>query len=512
MLHRFGHTALCAHWTVLAAIWIAGDRVHGRRWRLGAWLALCAAVAAIQPYLAAMVVPMALAGVVSDGWAEARTTRSALIAGAGAAAFVAITFVVFWVSGYFLLGSATDFGLEGVGYFSMNLLSPVIGNGYSGLLPEIPTATPGQYEGLVYFGVGWLALAAAALAIGARRGFVLPPLRLGWIVVGGLLLLAISPVVTLGGSVLVDLRRWAPSLLAVFRSSGRFAWLAMYVVFAATLATLVSRLPRRTAVAILTAGLVLQVLDLGGAYGRARARSQDPAWTDWDTPLKSAVWTTALPHYRHLVMAPPDMCAAVWAEPAGPHLPFSLVAGGHGLTINSGNAGRYDAGGVLAYCAALEAELAAGRVSDDSLYVLNPRMRQVLGGVHADAARLRGGRWIRGLCHRTQLPPLAGSGGRRGFHRRGRRRGRRSAAGEGSGDGWRQRDLLLTAGRGRRGGRQRRGPLGHRFDLGARVGHREVAALGPQVEQVAIVRIVGVARLAGRVQADAVVPVLARRR
>ena len=26
LLHRFGHTALCAHWTLLAAIWIAGDR------------------------------------------------------------------------------------------------------------------------------------------------------------------------------------------------------------------------------------------------------------------------------------------------------------------------------------------------------------------------------------------------------------------------------------------------------------------------------------------------------
>ena len=56
----------------------------------------------------------------------------------------------------------------------MNLLSPVIGTGYSGLLPEIPTASPGQYEGLVYFGAGWLTLRLAASIIGARRGFVLP--------------------------------------------------------------------------------------------------------------------------------------------------------------------------------------------------------------------------------------------------------------------------------------------------------------------------------------------------
>ena len=61
-------------------------------------------------------------------------------------------------------------------------------------------------------------------------------------------------------------------------------------------------------------------------------------------------------------MAPPDMCATVWPEPAGPHLPFSLLAGRHGATINSGNAGRYDVDGVLGYCAALKAEIADGRV------------------------------------------------------------------------------------------------------------------------------------------------------
>ena len=39
----------------------------------------------------------------------------------------------------------------------MNLLSPMMRMGYSSLFPEIPTATPGQYEGVVYFGAGWLA-------------------------------------------------------------------------------------------------------------------------------------------------------------------------------------------------------------------------------------------------------------------------------------------------------------------------------------------------------------------
>jgi hypothetical protein len=378
LLHRFGHTALCAHWTLLAAIWIAGDRAHDWRWRLGAWVMACGAVAAIQPYLAVMVVALALADVAGDAWGNLRDGRHGRTL-AGVAAVVAVTVAVFWASGYFLLGTSGDLGREGVGYFSMNLLSPVIATGYSSLLPEIPAATPGQYEGLVYFGAGWLALTAAALAVGGRRGFVLPPLRLGWVVVVLFLLLAISPVVTAGGVVLFDASASAPALLAVFRSSGRFAWLAMYVIFAATLATLTSRLPRRAAVAVVAAGVGLQTLDLSGAYGRVLARAHDPAWATWTDPLQSPAWEAALPHYRHLVMAPPDMCAAVWAPPAGDHLPFSLLAGRHGVTVNSGNAGRYDVAGVLSYCAALRADLEAGRVHNDSFYVLNPAMRQVLG-------------------------------------------------------------------------------------------------------------------------------------
>jgi hypothetical protein len=203
-------------------------------------------------------------------------------------------------------------------------------------------------------------------------------LRLGWVAVGGFLLLAISPVVTFGAAVLLDLLPWTPSSLAVFRSSGRFAWLAMYVVFTGVLAVVVAALPRRAAVAVVAAALALQTWDLSAAYGRVRARAGDPAWTDWQSPLRSPAWSLAAARYPHLVMVPPDMCAAVWSEPAGPHLPFSLLAGLHGATINSGNAGRYDVAGVLHACAALRADVEAGRVEDGNLYVLSPALRAQL--------------------------------------------------------------------------------------------------------------------------------------
>ena len=54
-------------------------------------------------------------------------------------------------------------------------------------------------------------------------------------------------------------------------------------------------------------------------------------------------------------MVPPDMCQSEAAAIAGPHLPFSLKAGSHGVTINSGFASRYDLGAVRRYCAEVEA-------------------------------------------------------------------------------------------------------------------------------------------------------------
>jgi hypothetical protein len=376
LIARTGHTALCAHWLLLAALWLSLAReAHGRGAGLAPWLLVCAAAAATQPYLLVLVLGLAVADRLRAWRAGGPATRALRDVGATAGVVAA----VLWLCGYFLVGSTADYQLEGVGFYSMNLLGPLIPLGHSVWLPELPTATPGQYEGFVYFGVGWLALSATAAGLLAARRSALPRLGPGWLAVAGFLVLAIGPVVTLGSRVLLDLLAWSPPQLAVFRSSGRFGWLPMYVVFTVALAAIVRALPRRAAAAVLAAAVAVQAVDLSGQYGRLRARAHDPAWTEWRTPLADPAWAMLVASHAHLVMAPPDMCAGVWAAPVGPHLPFSLLAGLHGATVNSGNAGRYDVGGVLRACAALRADLDAGQLRDDSLYVLSPPVRAQLG-------------------------------------------------------------------------------------------------------------------------------------
>ncbi|MGE0362942.1 MAG: DUF6311 domain-containing protein, partial [Vicinamibacterales bacterium] len=378
LLFRVGHTALVGHWLLLAAIWVAASHRQRRwRWRLAAWCLVSGAVAATQPYIAVLVLGLAAADVASDALWPRPSLAAVPAAAAGLAAVIATMTVVFWACGIFLVGGS-DLEREGLGFYSMNLLAPIISLDSSALLPVIRMATPGQYEGMLYFGAGWLALGAAAVGLAARGGGAVPPLRLGWLVVALFWVYALSPMITAGPATLVDLRASTPAIFSVFRSSGRFGWLAMYVAFVAVLATMATALPRRVAIGVMAAALALQTVDLSRMYAGVRAREHSAVWTQWDDPLKHPVWNLALPHYRHLVMVPADMCVGSEAENAGPHLPFSLRAGSHGVTVNSGNAGRYDGGAVIAYCRAIDAEIRAGRVADDSLYVLTPTMRDLL--------------------------------------------------------------------------------------------------------------------------------------
>lgn len=389
LLVRTGHPALCAHWLLLAALWLSLDGPARPGLRLAAWSLLCAVAAATQPYLAVIVIALGVASAVTSAW-PVGDQGSVLRAAASCGALVVVTTGVFWQCGHFLIGDASDFELEGVGFYSMNLLGPVIALGNSMLLPTVAAATPGQYEGYVYFGAGWMALAIAALGLTVAGRGRLPRLGAGWLVVLAFTLLAISPVVTFGSQVLADVNAWAPRQLAVFRSSGRFGWLAMYVAFVMAAGVVVSAWPARTAALVLFGGVALQAADLSGAYRNLHAREHSAAWTTYDTPVKSAAWDVVVPHYRHLVMAPPDMCATVWPMPAGPHLPFSLLAGHHGASINSGNAGRFDVAAVLGYCERLRNDMAAGRLDDDSLYVVSPNVRDELAATPGGAVPLCG--------------------------------------------------------------------------------------------------------------------------
>jgi hypothetical protein len=388
LLARVGHAALCSHWLILWALVIA-TRPAERRLRPGEWalLGLCAGM--IQPYLAAMAVAL-LAAVAIDAAPAPPGARARSVAAAAAA-----TGLGWWLSGLFILQGDGALAAGGLGYYSMNLLAPVTPEGWSRLLPAVPVAGDGQrYEGFHYLGLGVLGLVALAGVIAATsRRRPASTVRLGPAVVVTCLLMtafAISPVVTLGRAVILDLNGPWFAPLAAFRSSGRFFWPLTYVLLAWAIATVVRATRPRTAGLLLTAAVALQLYDLADAHGSRRATARDPAFQQWTRRFLSPDWAS-LGQYRHLVLVPPPHCG----EAPLPYEPVLRLAADLGMSANLGVIARGDDGARRRYCAALDADLQTGRLEAGSVYLVHPPVAQRLGTLLGErvACQERDGIW-----------------------------------------------------------------------------------------------------------------------
>jgi hypothetical protein len=380
LLGRVGHPALASHWLLLWALWMywrEGIRPAG--WRMH--LAWGAATGLVHPYLAAMgmliVSALALRRILETRRHEDSGTsrkpetvaRRTMLAAGPLLATVMGLIAGWWCSGLLSVSDTEDLVSTGLDQYSMNLLAPITPTGWSTLLPELPRARPEQdFEGFQYLGAGLLALAIAAVGIAAGRR------RMSWRAVSPLLaavllsaLYALSPRVTLGSEVLVDLTTPAMSQFAILRATGRFFWPATYALVAGAIGVIVASVRPRVALAMLVAALAVQAVDLHAHYRTLREGTHSDAFHNWQQTLLSPVWHVVLPHYTRMLFYGPPQCGP--APVPFPHA--ALLAGIHGLSINTGHAARTSRDAVLAYCGRLRRDFDAGVVSDDAIYLLN---------------------------------------------------------------------------------------------------------------------------------------------
>ncbi len=253
LFNRFGHQALCTHAAILAALGLYLRLAAGRRlWPAAVALMLCCVL--IHPYIFAMVaavltaVPLTLLLRGDRRW---RRGLAGILFGCAASGGLA------WSFGFG--GSRPSFGF---GYYSMNLLAPVLPGKHS-MFPDLSAdATGGQlFEGCQYLGFGVLLLLATGLvqAVRGRAG----AWRRHW---GLLLVLAALSVFALsnrGYAGTVPLFYWnpVPPLLEQFRATSRFFWPVAYTVVVAGVAVAARSLPPGASMAVLAAALILQLAD-----------------------------------------------------------------------------------------------------------------------------------------------------------------------------------------------------------------------------------------------------------
>jgi len=371
---RVGHVALTSHFLLLFSLWL-----YFREATRPASFAGCAALGLIagliHPYLAVMalaiVAALSLRRLLSEHTSMASRARSASVPVAG---YTGGLVAGWWASGLLSIPGASDLTSIGLGQYSMNLLAPIAPVGWSSLLPELPLANELQsFEGFQYLGAGLLALLpiAAALVLWRRDWQWRTVIPLG-VVCALCALYALSPRVTLGSHVLFDVTSPTLERLAVFRATGRFFWPAAYAIVAFVISAVVTRLRPAAAVAVLTAAIVLQLVDVGGHYETVRTTAHSDAFHAWPQPLQSPLWRTALPHYRRLLMYPPEQCGPA----AVPYIQPAFLAANYGLSINTGHLARANRTARRAYCQQLGQDWERGIVADDAVYLLSPAWLQ----------------------------------------------------------------------------------------------------------------------------------------
>lgn len=363
LLWRFGHTSLMTHGILLFGLAFYFLARHGQ-WSTGrasaALVALSVAGLTVHPYFVAFIYPLFLAlladqALAGEGWRK--QAPRVLVS-------LAVIVVAGYALGYFGHGNTTTFGF---GYYSMNLVSPFCGGRFIACAAEatrhqfgafhFADATGGQYEGYNYFGAGLLLLLPCAAAMQWAGVRALPRRYPALIVLLCLFTIyAVSTTVYFSTSKLASysLPAVLDALTGTFRASGRFFWMAGYVVLFATLAAMLKQAAWRGLLP-LAAALSLQWFDTQPLREMIQAKAARQATGDL------AQWQPALADIDKINLFPAFGCSE---DDVHIYWYFQRLAAHYGKLLDTGYVARPNVD-----CKA-NAQAFAGNVPQRQLYVM----------------------------------------------------------------------------------------------------------------------------------------------
>lgn len=297
------HTALGAQWIIVLALilWVFDKDIHGNVKKIIAWSAMGFLCVAIHSYFLPMVGMIMLATMIQQyiSCKEEKSIIEALkLPISEFAGFCILGIANLWVLGGFY-GESGAYG-GGLGSFGANLNTFINPIDYGKLLPRLPLYYDFQFEGMGYLGCGILFLyMAVAAGIVFRMIRKVPesafhtsklPGRLTLLVVLCSILSSTLPLISIGSKKII----WFPypgiveKVLGIFRSNGRFIWVAVYILIAAAIAftAYTFRHNRFVGIVLIVMALILQVLDASDLMKLKYEYSNlgYPAITIWDDP------------------------------------------------------------------------------------------------------------------------------------------------------------------------------------------------------------------------------------
>ncbi|MEY4630779.1 MAG: hypothetical protein RIQ81_899, partial [Pseudomonadota bacterium] len=365
-LFRFdaGHASLCAHWCVLAALWLAAKFPKGDAPVTG-WVFLLFLAWSSHPYLGAMVLPIAL---VYSG-------RKLSTVAMRCTAMMLASILPLYLFGY--LTNSRSNQDAGFHYFATDILAFFNPHDRS-VFFRGPTRA-GQYEGFAWLGAGMCALLLLELLDLFRRGESLINLvrksRHRSLVLICLLmaLFALGSNVRVWGNWIFQLEWFYEPLSFLtgpFRSGGRFVWPLYYLLFAGILIRMQKRWGS-TAMVLMFAAFVCQVIDQYPVIASAQRLEKSEDFIELSAPG----WDQLGGAFNHVALVPPHfeegICGGDAVEyPTTYYAPFALFASQQGMTINSGPRARPPRASEAKYCEDFMTRLRHGVLERDTVYVV----------------------------------------------------------------------------------------------------------------------------------------------
>jgi hypothetical protein len=380
LIHRGMHPALCAHWLVIASIYLycLDPKIVTVKKILRYQLVFLILSALINPYMCLMVFGFTVTLSARLGFFDKIISKKYFFA--YNATSIIILLLTWYLVGVLSFNSGENLSVEGsYGLYSLNLNSLYNSSGWSNYLPGLKQVSWHQYEGFMYLGLGILLLLVLLLlyfsySFLAKLIWKTPqkfPSQLNkkWLIplvtmVTVFTLFAITHVVSVNDHVLfrVPLPHIFVKLGETFRASGRFFWIPYYlIIFFAIIAIARIRIHIVTKISILTIILFIQLKDTWHLI-----TMYNLSYGAYNTPLDNNNWESLIKEYKEIALYPPF---------EGTYLTkldyqyFCFLAAKDAKPINTGYVARANYKSMDKYRDSLESNIQNGNLSPSTLYI-----------------------------------------------------------------------------------------------------------------------------------------------
>ena len=377
-IHRITHhNSLGAIWLFIIAMILCLDYKKEYKHRFTPmilWSVNCMLAVLIHSYFVPMVFMVMLGYVILVVYREKKLKKAVAVF---CASVVSTLLTLFIIGGFYGQGSYIDGGFGG---YSSNLNTFFDSRGFSKFLRPL-NAFDGQGEGFGYLGLGMIVCVIIALIIllsilekkegsfiKAARGLYKKYKVEFWAITAVFMFSfcwAVSNRITLNGRVLLEipLPRLVRGGLSIFRCSGRFIWVSGVIVMTSAMA-LVSKLPKKTAIAVVGLCFFIQGLDIRDwCRNLHKQYAQPPAY---EYALQDERWEELTEDTKEIIFLPMKDAYGLYMQM---YFDFAQMAAKKNISLSSFYLARMDLASCRDYAQEAYDQLKAGNGRSDVLYV-----------------------------------------------------------------------------------------------------------------------------------------------